>query len=83
MSSITNAIKASLRCMRKLTILGIAVILAVLLVRPAAVQGPPYDLVLRNGRIVDGTGNLWYRGDVAIQGATIVRVGPSITESVP
>jgi N-acyl-D-amino-acid deacylase len=35
----------------------------------------PYDLVLRNGRIVDGTGNPWYVGDVAIRGDRIVAVG--------
>ena len=28
----------------------------------------PYDLILRNARIVDGTGTPWYRGDVAIKG---------------
>ncbi|MFO0957937.1 MAG: D-aminoacylase [Isosphaeraceae bacterium] len=35
----------------------------------------PYDLVLRNGRIVDGTGNPWYRGDLAIRGDRIVALG--------
>lgn len=44
-------------------------------------QGPTYDLVLRNGRIVDGSGNPWYRGDVAIRGDSIVKIGASITES--
>ena len=37
-----------------------------------------YDLLLRNARIVDGTGAPWYRGDIAIRGDTIARVGPSI-----
>lgn len=46
----------------------------------AAAQAEPYDLVLRNGRIVDGTGNPWYRGDVAIRGDLIVRIGPVIEE---
>src|SRR5262245_21579968 len=36
---------------------------------------PEYDLVLRNGRIVDGTGNPWFRGDVAVRGDRIVAVG--------
>jgi N-acyl-D-aspartate/D-glutamate deacylase len=36
---------------------------------------PAYDLVLRNGRIVDGTGNPWYLGDVAIRKQQIVAVG--------
>jgi N-acyl-D-amino-acid deacylase len=34
-----------------------------------------YDLVLRGGRIVDGTGNPWFLGDVAIQEDRIVSVG--------
>ena len=39
---------------------------------------PEFDLVLRNGRIVDGTGAAWFRGDVAIRGDTIARVAPAI-----
>ncbi len=37
----------------------------------------PYDVVIHNGRIVDGTGNAWFYGDVAIQGDRIVRVTPA------
>jgi N-acyl-D-amino-acid deacylase len=33
------------------------------------------DVILRNGRILDGSGNPWYRGDVGIQGNQIVAVG--------
>src|SRR6266705_4178057 len=39
-----------------------------------------YDLVLRKARIVDGTGSPWYRADLAVQGDTIVRIAPAITE---
>jgi N-acyl-D-amino-acid deacylase len=35
----------------------------------------PYDLVIRNGRIVDGTGSPWYAGDVAIRGGKIAAIG--------
>ncbi len=38
----------------------------------------PYDLVLRNARVVDGTGNPWYRADIAVRGDTIVRIAPAI-----
>ena len=47
---------------------------------PAIAADVEYDLVLRNARIVDGTGGPWYRADIAVQGDTIARIAPSITE---
>ncbi len=51
-------------------------------IQPAAAQtgmtgdaAGPADLILRNGRILDGAGNPWFRGDVAIRGERIVAVG--------
>ena len=41
-------------------------------------QAPAYDLLIRNGRIVDGTGSPWYRGDVAVRGDTIARMARRI-----
>jgi N-acyl-D-amino-acid deacylase len=41
-------------------------------------QEPPYDVVLRNGRVVDGAGGPWYRADIAIRGDTIVAIAASI-----
>ena len=37
-----------------------------------------YDLLFRNGRVIDGTGAPWYRADVAVSGDTIVAVGPGL-----
>jgi N-acyl-D-amino-acid deacylase len=37
-----------------------------------------YDVLITNARIVDGTGNPWYRGSVATIGDRITYVGPSI-----
>ncbi|MFL5475882.1 MAG: amidohydrolase family protein [Gemmatimonadales bacterium] len=41
-----------------------------------ACQQKPYDLVIRNGHIVDGTGSPWYAGDIAIRDGRIAAVGP-------
>ena len=40
----------------------------------------PYDVVIRNGRVLDGTGASWFRADIAIKGDTIVRIARTITE---
>jgi dihydroorotase/N-acyl-D-amino-acid deacylase len=50
---------------------------ALVLVSPRA-QAPVYDLVIRNGRIIDGTGSPWYRADLAVRGDTIARIAPRI-----
>src|SRR5207248_6064801 len=34
-----------------------------------------YDVVMRNGRIIDGSGNPWVSGDVAIRGNRITGIG--------
>ena len=39
-------------------------------------QTPPaYDLVIRNGRVLDGAGNPWIRADVAVKDGLIAAVG--------
>jgi dihydroorotase/N-acyl-D-amino-acid deacylase len=35
-----------------------------------------YDVIIENGKIVDGTGNSWFYGDVAIAGDRIAKVTP-------
>ena len=55
------------------------ILLAVLLsIAPRAQAPAAYDLLIRNGRIVDGTGSPWYRGDLAVRGDTIARIAPRI-----
>ena len=34
-----------------------------------------YDLMIRNGYIVDGTGNPWYRADIGVKEGSIVAIG--------
>lgn len=39
-------------------------------------SGPePFDILLKNGRIIDGTGNPWYAADVGIRGDRIAAIG--------
>ena len=37
-------------------------------------MAPVFDVVLANGRIVDGCGNPWFWGDLAIQGGRVVEI---------
>lgn len=46
--------------------------LALFLLHP---QAAPFDLLIVNGRLLDGTGNPWRRADVGIRGDRIVAVG--------
>ncbi|MGH9742861.1 MAG: D-alanyl-D-alanine carboxypeptidase/D-alanyl-D-alanine endopeptidase, partial [Candidatus Acidiferrum sp.] len=34
-----------------------------------------YDLIIRNGHVLDGTGNPWYAADIAIRGDRIAAIG--------
>jgi len=40
-----------------------------------AAAANPYDMVIRNGRIIDGTGSPWYPGDIGIRAGKIAAVG--------
>jgi dihydroorotase/N-acyl-D-amino-acid deacylase len=56
------------------------VLLSVACAPPSTLGGAldrlPYDVVIENGRIVDGTGNSWFYGDLGIRGDRIAAVTP-------
>jgi dihydroorotase/N-acyl-D-amino-acid deacylase len=41
----------------------------------ALAQGPQYDVLIRNGKVVDGSGNPWFYADVGIVGDRIAFIG--------
>jgi len=57
----------------------VAVVLSVLVAprnaAAQAVQRDGYDVVIRNGRVLDGQGNPWILADVAIQGGRFAKIG--------
>jgi N-acyl-D-amino-acid deacylase len=44
-------------------------------VRGRELRAPAFDLVITNARIVDGSGNPWFRADVGIRDGRIAKVG--------
>lgn len=57
----------------------LSLLLAAVAPRAAAQETAPaggsYDVLIRNGHIIDGAGNPWYAGDIAIAGDRIVAIG--------
>jgi len=45
-------------------------------VTAVSAQAPQqFDILIRNGRVLDGTGNPWYRADIGIRGDRIAAMG--------
>lgn len=42
---------------------------------PMLVHAQQADILIKNGRIIDGTGNSWVYGDIAIRNGKIVQTG--------
>ena len=55
------------------SLLGTAAALTTAAVQNAAQQ--QFDILIRNGRVLDGSGNPWRRADIGIRGDRIVAVG--------
>ena len=61
--------------MRITALLLAAVLLFAGVIPATAKNAEPFDLVITNARIIDGTGNPWFRGSIAIKEGRIVKVG--------
>lgn len=65
--------------MKRIALLGFAFVAACHQPTVAPTPSPAssaYDVVIENGRVVDGTGAAWFYGDVGIRGDRIVAVTP-------
>ncbi|HTZ82754.1 MAG TPA: D-aminoacylase [Candidatus Acidoferrales bacterium] len=50
-------------------------LLAVLVALAGSQSTPPFEVVITNGHIIDGTGSPWYSGDVGIRDGKIAAIG--------
>lgn len=55
----------------------LTLILALFIRLPALLSSPlqSYDIIIKHGRIVDGTGNPWFSADIAIKDGRIAKIG--------
>jgi N-acyl-D-amino-acid deacylase len=53
----------------------LALLLFLILSVAAFAVDAPFDLVITNGHIIDGTGSPWYSGDIGIRGGHIAAIG--------
>ena len=66
---------------KRVTLLLAAVVLSVTAIaQTPAAQSPDntdqtYDVIIRHGKIIDGSGNPWISGDVALRGDRIAEIG--------
>ncbi|HEX6279551.1 MAG TPA: hypothetical protein VFZ49_05985, partial [Pyrinomonadaceae bacterium] len=65
-----------MQILRRAASLALSALLVLLpLAGTALAQTPEYDIVIRNGRVLDGAGNPWIAADVAIKDGKFVRIG--------
>ena len=44
-------------------------------------QNTDCDILIANGKIIDGTGNNWYYGNIAVKDGKIIKIGRELTLS--
>lgn len=52
--------------------------LLILLFIPAASLAQDCDILIKNGKIIDGTGNNWYYGNIAVKDGKILKIGRAV-----
>ena len=59
----------------KQKLMAIIFLLAVACLSWSQAATPPFDIVITNGHIIDGTGSPWYSGDIGIRNGRIAAIG--------
>jgi len=49
--------------------------IVLLFLSPLSGFAQQYDILITNGKIIDGTGNSWYYGNVAVKESKILQLG--------
>ena len=52
-----------------------------LLLLPAVTAAQQADILITNGKIIDGTGNSWYYGNIAVKDGKIIKIGRDVNLS--
>ena len=68
-----SAVRRAPRTSAALAAIALGLVVGTAIATPTAAQH--YDVLIRGGRVIDGTGNDWFRSDIAIDGDRIVRMG--------
>ena len=53
-------------------------LVAAFLLCAAAASAQDFDLLLTGGRVVDGSGNPWYRADIGVRNGRIAEIGNQV-----
>jgi dihydroorotase/N-acyl-D-amino-acid deacylase len=79
-----NPQRAARRVRRIACAVGAAIVAVVATLAGFSAEQPPsYDILIRNARIVDGTGSPWYRGEIAIRQDRIAAIAPRLAGEAP
>jgi N-acyl-D-amino-acid deacylase len=62
--------------MRRILAMALAIFVFLLLPFHTSSQQPTYDVLIKNGHLIDGTGNPWFAADLAIKDGRIAAIGP-------
>ena len=61
--------------MKKLILLLLFILLSMISLHTQTIDSTQFDVVIKNARIVDGTGNPWFKADIGIKNGRIAKIG--------